>query len=539
MLPQKLQTMIGVITKPRESKAVTEFFELFKTPWEWYRSDRRYEILLFAGDGDVPDCNADLILVYGGRALPFDAEKGFETFPQEKRAGGVRYRDGHIPIYGDCLTFSDGAGLLSKEVAGQSSIYLRREGGRTVARVGYDLFQEVQTLLTVGQPAANCSTPALELHIALLRDLIIKSGVPLVEIPPAPEGYRFIAALTHDIDHPMIRRHKLDHTMLGFFYRAVLGSLVKLWRRQLPVRTLLRNWMAAAKLPFVYLGFAKDFWYEFDRYLRLEEGLPSTFFVIPNRGRPGRLGHGAAPSFRASPYGAGDIALKIRKLMSAGCEIGVHGIDAWIDSPSGRAELDVVREISGTQRMGVRMHWLYFDEQSPFALDEAGADYDSTVGYNGTVGYRAGTTQVFKPLGVDRLLELPLHIMDTAMFYPSHLNLSPAEASKRVGRIIDNAVQFGGTVTVNWHDRSIAPERCWDDFYIGLVDELRSRGAWFATAADAVKWFRFRRAAVFETDGNESETPLVKTTGPQAAGLPGLQLRAYNVHQMQPGFCNS
>ena len=44
--------------------------------------------------------------------------------------------------------------------------------------------------------------------------------------------------------------------------------------------------------------------------------------------------------------------------------------------------------------------------------------YDSTIGYNETVGYRAGTTQPYRPLAASRLLELPLHVMDTALFYP-------------------------------------------------------------------------------------------------------------------------
>ena len=84
-------------------------------------------------------------------------------------------------------------------------MYQRESRGRDVARIGYDLFAEIRTLLTVGQPAAYASIPTLDLHIALLRDLIVASGAPLVEIPPVPEGYRFIACLTHDVDHPSIR----------------------------------------------------------------------------------------------------------------------------------------------------------------------------------------------------------------------------------------------------------------------------------------------------------------------------------------------
>ncbi len=109
------------------------------------------------------------------------------------------------------------------------------------------------------------------------------------------------------------------------------------------------------------------------------------------------------------------------------------------------------------------MHWLYYDQQSPSALETAGAAYDSTIGYNETVGYRAGTTQVYKPLDVSRLLELPLHVMDTALFYPSYLGLSPQEARALLGRMVDNAVHFGGCLTINWHDRSLAPERLWGE----------------------------------------------------------------------------
>ena len=166
-------------------------------------------------------------------------------------------------------------------------------GVNVVARIGYDLFDEVRMLLTVGQTAVNAGLPALELHIGFLRDLITNCGIPLTEIPPVPDGYRFIACLTHDVDHPSIRQHKWDHTTLGFLYRAVFGSVGDLLRGRFPVRDLLTNWSAALKLPFVHLGLANDFWRDFDdRYLALEEGIRSTFFVIPFKGRPGKTTDG-------------------------------------------------------------------------------------------------------------------------------------------------------------------------------------------------------------------------------------------------------
>ena len=117
---------------------------------------------------------------------------------------------------GTAITFSEkGNGLLTEEDSQQCAAYVDRPGETVPARIGYDLFAEVRTLLTEGQPAANANMPALELHIAFLRDLITGCGVPLVEIPPVPDGYRFIACLTHDVDHPSIRQHKWDHTMFG------------------------------------------------------------------------------------------------------------------------------------------------------------------------------------------------------------------------------------------------------------------------------------------------------------------------------------
>jgi hypothetical protein len=217
----------------------------------------------------------------------------------------------------------------------------------------------------------------------------------------------------------------------------------------------------------------------------------------------------------------------LRNLQGHGHEIGVHGIDAWRDKTKGREELERISSLTGRSEMGVRMHWLFFDEQSPAALEDAGFSYDSTVGYNQTVGYRAGTTQAFKPLGVARLLELPLHVMDTALFYPSYMNLTATEAETVVAELVENVIRFGGSLTVNWHDRSIAPERLWGDFYVKLLTDLKCKGAWFSTAAQAVSWFRKRRSAVIERSACSDGTLKIKASCVPDESLPALRLRVH------------
>jgi len=117
--------------------------------------------------------------------------------------------------------------------------------------------------------------------------------------------------------------------------------------------------------------------------------------------------------------------------------------------------------------------------------------------------------------------------MDTALFYPAHLHCSPAEARQRVRAIIDNALQFGGAVTVNWHDRSLAPERLWGGAYVELLEELTRAGTWFAQASQAVAWFAKRRSAAFDAVTRESGRLRVNASADSAVGVPALRFRIH------------
>jgi hypothetical protein len=520
--------MIGVIANGVEHSTIVEFFELFKTPWEFWRPGSRYDVLL-CSNSTVPENDARLLLLYGSQQQAFERCRGIKT--QSVRGHKfVSFRGEQMPIYGNCLLF-DGQGdkVLLHAATNSAAAISTAAGGRAVVRLGFDLFEEVLHLLTKGQPAKLAGIPTLELHISLLRELIVRQGVPLVEILPMPAGYRFIACLTHDVDHPRVRYHMCDHTMFGFLYRALVGSVTDFCRERRSLRQVVTNWKAAFSLPLVFVGLAKDFWNQFDRYLALEKGLASTFFVIPTKGDAGVDSEGRTKRKRASRYALTDIADDLKKLLSANREIAVHGIDAWRDSAKGCAEREHIQEITGTTETGIRMHWLYFDSQAPSTLEKAGFSYNSTVGYNEAIGYRAGTAQVFKHPNVDRLLELPLHIMDTALFYPSYMNLSDDEARAAMLPLIENVTRFGGVLTINWHDRSLGPERLWADVYVTLLRDLRAQTPWFATALQTVSWFRRRRTASFVRMAHDDNSVRVRTaTDPASADLPALTLRVYN-----------
>jgi hypothetical protein len=519
--------VIGIIAKADERPEVEDFFELFKTPWEFYRPGRRYDVVV-ATAGDLPEVDTRLLVVYGSETRSSDASNGIAVRLQ-RRGIRLQYQGIQLPLYGDGLTFEETSTAKPCVSTDFGTAGLQfRSANCTLVRLGYDLFQEVRCLLSAGQPPENAQIPTLDMHIRMLRDWILDAGITLLEIPPAPAGHGFIVCLTHDIDFVGIRYHRLDHSMWGFLYRSTIGAVRNLFRGRISVTRLLKIWSAALSLPFVYLGWAKDFWEPFDWYLRVEEDLPATYFLIPFKGRPGENTPRRNASRRATAYDITDIPQWTATLLRKGCELGVHGIDSWHNVEKGREELARIASVTDASEIGIRMHWLLHDQNTFRVLEKAGYAYDSSLGYNETIGYRNGTTQVFRPSGARALLELPMHIQDGAMFYPQRLDLSESEAWRRCGELIDNAGTFGGCLTVLWHDRSHGPERYWGDFYIRLIQRLKSLDGWFGTASQTVNWFRKRREVRFETieaaDG--SARTCLRYSGEEI--LPPLKIRVHH-----------
>jgi hypothetical protein len=523
--------MIGVIAEKSEQGIVEEFFELFKTPWEFASSGKRYDVVLITADTE-DEIDASVVILYGSGKRKLDDRCGIRL-TNGRSSALISWGGRHVPIYGK-VSALEPCGVAVVEIKGTDEVIgLRiKNHDRTLYRFGFDLFREVATLLRTGQPVRHAPIPTLDIHIELLRNSILSAGIPLVEIPPVPPRHRFIACLTHDVDFVGIRRHRFDPTMFGFIYRALYGSLIRAMKGSLSWKKVLANWAAVVSLPGIYLGIQKDVMIQFDRYAELERDLPSTFYLIPYKNRPGTDLEGCTAKGRAVKYEIGDIVPEVQKLLARGCEIGLHGIDAWHSTERGVDERMQVCRMIERPDMGVRMHWLFFSENSPDVLQQAGFSYDSTAGYNDAVGYRSGTTQAFRLPGTT-LYELPLHIMDTALLSPTRMALSEAAAFERAKQICSHASDNGGGLTINWHHRSVGPERFWDDLYINLLGEMEKKGAWFATAREAISWFGKRRSVEFRRVDRRGTEMRVQLSCPSGDETPGLVLRIHTPSSQQ------
>ena len=488
--------MIGVIAKEKERGVVQEFFELCKTPWEFYKENKPYDVALITCDTQF-EIEAKILIIYGSEGNSFDRRNNLQLV-RATNGSTVQYRDFVFPLYGNVSAFRESARAVIRTTEANDVVAVSCNTAHCQGiRIGFNLFQEIEYLLWHGQPVQHAQVPTLDMHISMVRNWIVEAGIPVVEVPSCPAGFDFTVCLTHDIDFLRLRDHKFDHTMFGFLYRALFRSFFSLLQGKISLVKLLKNWMAVCLLPGVYLGIVKDYFFQFDKYLEVEKDLVSTFFILPFKNRPGVDHTGQIHSSRAARYDINDIESEIKKLLAAGREIALHGIDAWRDPAQGREELQRISRVTGNNTIGIRSHWLYQCDRSPQHLEEAGFVYDSSVGYNETVGYRSGTTQVFRPPTVKKLLELPLHVMDTTLFYMGRMDLAEPQAMALVEGIIANTYRFGGVLTINWHDRSMGPERLWDTFYETMLARLQSMKVWFATAYQAVSWFSARRSVSF------------------------------------------
>jgi len=218
---------------------------------------------------------------------------------------------------------------------------------------------------------------------------------------------------------------------------------------------------------------------------------------------------------------------------------GGHGMDNWTSKAGGDAERMALPR-DARVRVGTRVHWLHFDEGTWQILDDAGYEYDSTFGYNEDVGFRAGTLQVYRPRGVERLLELPLHIQDVSLFgrhcwrttergceRADCLGLDEREAYQTCNEILDQALQYGGVVTVLWHSDCLVAPRNWGSVYTDIINRAKSDNAWITRAVDIVDWFRMRRNAKLEYSKTKDGFKITVAGLEPARSLPPLRIRVH------------
>jgi hypothetical protein len=276
-----------------------------------------------------------------------------------------------------------------------------------------------------------------------LELLWLALGTQWPSLPRRRSAYSLVPS--HDVDWPLAAERTF-----GRVARRAAGDVVRS-----------RDSAAAARR---FAGYAMrlagrhdaDVNNTFDAIMDASElnGLRSAFYFIAGR----RAGHIDGDYSLDDPW----IRSLLRRIHRRGHEIGLHAsYTTPVDPDQTRTERDTLLRVLDEEgivqeRLGSRQHFLRWSNPQTWRnCEEAGIDYDTTLGFSDEIGFRAGTCLEYPVFDLRRRLqlrlrELPLIVMEGAVL--DRLGLDSEGASQAIAELRRTCERYGGTFTLLWHN---------------------------------------------------------------------------------------
>ena len=255
----------------------------------------------------------------------------------------------------------------------------------------------------------------------------------------------FRALPSHDVDWPLCTR-----STLKLAARAAAGDVVRRRDPALAVKQL-RAFSETKRG-----GHAHDPCDTFDLIMDGSErrGLRSAFYFI--------AGHTAGEV--DGTYSLDDpwIRALLRRIHERGHEIGLHpSYNTFRDGEATSAELAALRRVCEEEGIaepvrGGRQHYLRWESPTTWQIwQDAGLEYDSSLGFAAQPGFRAGTCYEYPVFNLRtrqplELRERPLVVMDRTLL--THQGLGPSRALEVAAELKRRCRRHDGDFTLLWHN---------------------------------------------------------------------------------------
>lgn len=289
-------------------------------------------------------------------------------------------------------------------------------------------------------------SPIVDEYVSILESMLETLWPTLPRPEPQPSVF-----LTHDVDRPFL----FHGEKLGFLVRRIVGDAVTRRSIRIVPRTI-HHWRSVRDE-----GYAADPFYTFDWIMDVSEkhGLRSAFNFIVDHTSDGMDGSYslAAPEIRSL----------IRRIGERGHEIGLHpSYNTYRDPKQTASEFEKLKRVCAEEKVqqsawGGRQHYLRWAGPGTFQnWEDAGLDYDSTLGFARRAGFRCGTSRqysVFNLLNRTalRLKERAMIVMDGAILGENASIATATEKLKEINVLSARCRQFGGTMTILVHNNSL------------------------------------------------------------------------------------
>ena len=353
-----------------------------------------------------------------------------EMYPEE-RFNSYLYRNEYIPFLfsmpGDIFSIHESSVFLRKDIIASAFYFISCWQEYTFPKQRFDYKKSLQYRFHFAD------IPVVERYCELLSDALF------IAIPGFQKkqlwNKKYAINLTHDIDYwnfwTKENVEKMDERLLKKMKSEFLPSFIKYIRHSIHKKWNFHHTKAIRKM------------------IQLEKKIhaESSFFLLTKSDFP------YPPLNYMQDYFEEIISILPRNR--------VH-LQGSKESAENRQQLQLeFSKLEGFQAKGFRIRYLNTDFQKLFnLLEQEHINFDSSVGFDGIVGFRAGISLPYFPFNIKEnkpfnLIEFPVAISDRSFF--SLQKLEQKKQFYQMESLFDKAKKHGTLVTIIWHNHVFDP----------------------------------------------------------------------------------
>lgn len=194
------------------------------------------------------------------------------------------------------------------------------------------------------------------------------------------------------------------------------------------------------------------------------------------------------------------LAEKARELADSNFEVGIHGsYSSGCDNFLLQEELESLDGIIKRKILGGRQHFLdYSVLHTPQVFQNAGVEYDTTVGFRDINGFRAGACFPYYLYSLvadheTNVLEMPLVIMDGVLF--DHLDGTKESAWQSVAGILEKIKNMQGCGSIVWHQHVFNNRDYpfWEEVYLMIIAWVKDNNGVLLSPGELNEFWRSKK----------------------------------------------
>ncbi len=363
----------------------------------------------------------DIVVIYG--------EKGEGR--REKEEGRRKKGEGNVNAYNPSAFSLQPSTLITNIDLFASAFFMltRWEEYVNKKRDNHNRFLESEALAV---KFGFINRPIVNEYVEYLWNLLTYLG-----IKQSRKKREYKITITHDIDFDLLYKNPIN------FVRRVASSLIK--QKSLNITINEVNAFLRGKDPYNTFDFLMD--------ISESIGAKSYFFFMAS---------GSSKYDNNYKSNSNFILQSVKKIKQRGHKIGMHySYNASFNKEQLLKEKKELEANFGVKIDCGRAHYLRFEVPiSAQILDEAGFIWDSSLGYERSIGFRSGVCYeypLFNFLTRKRLnlKEKPLNVMETTLIYFKDLLNSEEKFIDSIEEIKNRVNRYNGEFVLLWHNSNL------------------------------------------------------------------------------------